>query len=439
MRQSGRICEHSFASVFAWQHFYGNEWAECHGRLIVRSRTSAPDSPSKYMILPDICTSQLPHILEMIAKDAGDTPYAIAQLSAEESEWMGQMFPDRFLWDAPRSATDYIYDVESFRTFKGKRLAAKRNHVNRFRQTYPFRYETLAPEHFGQCMLLERQWRSVQPDLTGQLLAEEEVIRVTFQHYRELGCVGGALFVYDKLVAFTYGSPLNGDTIDVHIEKADTRYEGVFPMIGQLFAQHLPGQYRFINREEDLGLPGLRQSKLSYNPCRMEQKWCARPMDSDLRGVVRIWQECFHDDRAFVDAFLSRYYRRRHLFARRENGSPVSVCLLVPCDSAIGKVGYLYGISTLEEYRRQGLADQVVREAVGYCRQQGMAAVALIPESDELSRYYTRFGFSPDRIPVTFSNEIDLGTGNPERDRAMLLRIGANGAIVDALTLTAEE
>lgn len=438
LRQSGRIGEHAFANLFCWQHAYGSQWAECEDRLIVRTRAEGMDSCSKYIILPDIRTPHLSHILKMIEEDAEQSPYVIAQMSPEEAEELQQMFQDHFLWNVPRSSMDYIYPVEQFKTFKGRKLAAKRNHVNKFKSLYDYHYETLDTSHFEECLRLEQQWRSGQSDPTGQLLAEEQVIRTAFEHYHELDCIGGALFVGDTLVAFTYGTPLNHDIFDIHIEKGDTCFEGVFPMISQQFALHLPEQYRLLNREEDLGLPGLRKSKLSYNPCRLEQKWCARPMSADLKDIVDLWQTCFHDERAFVDAFLSRFYKPQHAITRKAEGHIVSLCLLVPCASLVGRIGYLYGISTREEFRCKGLAEQTIREAIDYCRKQGMAAVALIPESDELSAYYTRFGFSSQRIPVTFTNDIDLGTGQPEYDKAMLLWLNGSQDI-ETLVLTAEE
>ena len=74
-------------------------------------------------------------------------------------------------------------------------------------------------------------------------------------------------------MALTYGSPINYQTCGVHVEKADTNYEGIFSLINQEFALHIPEQYVYINREEDLGIPGLRQSKESYNPDHYVEKF----------------------------------------------------------------------------------------------------------------------------------------------------------------------
>ena len=96
--------------------------------------------------------------------------------------------------------------------------------------------------------------------------AEHRVMETIFSNWDALGMIGGSIFVDGRLVAFTYGSAVTTDTFDVCVEKADRRMEGAFAIINQQFAEHLPEQYIYLNREEDMGIPGLRQAKLSYHP-----------------------------------------------------------------------------------------------------------------------------------------------------------------------------
>ena len=87
-----------------------------------------------------------------------------------------------------------------------------------------------------------------------------------FTHWQQLDAIGGSIFVDGRMVAFTYGAPVTHDTFDVCVEKANRRIDGAFNIINQQFADHLPEQYVYLNREEDMGLEGLRKSKLSYHP-----------------------------------------------------------------------------------------------------------------------------------------------------------------------------
>jgi hypothetical protein len=82
----------------------------------------------------------------------------------------------------------------------------------------------------------------------------------------KLDMIGGIIFVNDSPVAFTLGEELTPDTFDVHFEKADSSIQGAYPMINKEFVSHRLQKYTYINREEDLGLPGLRKSKMSYCP-----------------------------------------------------------------------------------------------------------------------------------------------------------------------------
>jgi hypothetical protein len=98
------------------------------------------------------------------------------------------------------------------------------------------------------------------------LTAEQHVMENVFIHWQQLGMIGGSLFVDGRMVAFTYGAAVTTDTLDVCMETADRHTEGAFSAINQQFAQHIPEQFVYMNREEDMGLPGLRKAKLSYHP-----------------------------------------------------------------------------------------------------------------------------------------------------------------------------
>ena len=112
-------------------------------------------------------------------------------------------------------------------------------------------------------------------DNADDLTNERRSMDFALRNFEALGLTGGALVIDDHIVAFTYGSPINGITFGVHVEKADTSYEGIFSVINQEFVAHIPETYTYINREEDLGLPGLRKAKLSYNPAVLLEKFGA--------------------------------------------------------------------------------------------------------------------------------------------------------------------
>ena len=167
-----------------------------------------------------------------------------------------------FAFESDRALEDYVYNAEDLRNLTGRRYQPKRNHINRFMSEYPdFRYENLTRDRFAACMQLEREWRRAHEGHTSELCAEQRAMQRAFDHFEELEMLGGCIYVGDKLVAFTFGSAVNEHTFDTHVEKADTDYAGAFTIINKLFAEHLPERFTLINREEDLGLDGLRTSR----------------------------------------------------------------------------------------------------------------------------------------------------------------------------------
>ena len=102
---------------------------------------------------------------------------------------------------------------------------------------------------------------------------ESCAVRTGLKNFWQLGYIGGLIRVNGKIQAFTFGEPVNSDTFVVHVEKAFTDYQGAYPMINRQFLLNSVHGYKYINREEDCGKPGLRQSKLAYKPQRMVEKY----------------------------------------------------------------------------------------------------------------------------------------------------------------------
>ena len=171
-----------------------------------------------------------------------------------------------------RNQYDYIYRRTDLETLHGRHLDAKRNHINRFRAQHPdFEYRPFSPEYFDECRRLTEIWQEEKNqnqnnDKSGTIDAELHVMETIFSNWDVLDMTGGSIFVDGRMVAFTYGAAVTTDTLDVCVEKANRHVEGAFAIINQQFAEHLPEQYIYLNREEDMGIQGLRQAKLSYHP-----------------------------------------------------------------------------------------------------------------------------------------------------------------------------
>lgn len=195
----------------------------------------------------------------------GPNPYLREQLE--------KYFQGTFEYTCPRDHFDYLYLREALSGLKGKDYQPKRNHANRFRKKYIYTYTPLSPEILPHCLELARKWcekHNCEEDRN--LQSEQQAMQFAMEHFVTLGLSGGALWINQEIVAFTYGAPINYDTFCVHIEKADTNFDGAYTVINQEFASHIPPSFLYINREEDLGIHGLRKAKLSYSPVLLLEK-----------------------------------------------------------------------------------------------------------------------------------------------------------------------
>ena len=193
----------------------------------------------------------------------------------------------QFGFTVDRDYADYIYLRSDLATLKGKKFQSKRNHINKFRNTYPdYKYSPITKDRIQECLELEAKWCKAndcdQQEGTGN---ERRALIYALNHFEELGLTGGILHVNGQIVAFTFGMPINKETFGVHVEKADTTIDGAYTMINYEFANHIPEQYTYINREEDLGIEGLRKAKLSYQPVIILEKYMACLKDTPVDPV----------------------------------------------------------------------------------------------------------------------------------------------------------
>lgn len=179
-----------------------------------------------------------------------------------------------------RDNSDYVYDAEDLRTLAGKKFHAKRNHINRFNMDYDYRYIRLEPGMTDECMALYREWSAEHGDEQEDTFGEEQAIYTGLTNLEKLGLVGGGITIDGSLKAFTFGRRIDDEMAVVHIEKADTEIIGLFTAINQQFVTNEFPDMKLINREEDMGIEGLRKAKMSYQPVSFVNKYGVRRQKS---------------------------------------------------------------------------------------------------------------------------------------------------------------
>ncbi len=201
----------------------------------------------------------------------------IAYMTRKEQESLEALFPERFTYEREPNNQDYIYLTHDLATLTGKKYHAKRNHISRFYRTYGdgARFAALSHENLSDAELVMRLWFA-ENDIDPEKSDEYKVFRKACADFEDLQIQGAVLYVDGKPAAMTAGSEISELCFDVMFEKALRAYDGIYAVINNEFAKTLT-RYKYINREEDLGIEGLRRAKLSYYPAIIYDRFSAFP------------------------------------------------------------------------------------------------------------------------------------------------------------------
>lgn len=271
-----RNCDYSFANICSWRFLYDSEYAVVDGLLLIRFWI---EDKSRIAYMTPTGQGNLGHAIHLLEADslAHGHPLCMLGVTNDAKKELEKAFPSGFYYIPERDYFDYIYLREDLATLKGKKYQSKRNHINNFNKNYNYKYIPITPELVPECLELEYKWYKANKDYNDEedLNDERRSLTYALNNFDKLELTGGGICVNHQIVAFSFGAPINHDTFGVHVEKADVNYEGAYAVINKEFALHLPEKYMYINREEDLGIPGLRQAKLSYNPTILLEKSAA--------------------------------------------------------------------------------------------------------------------------------------------------------------------
>jgi hypothetical protein len=184
---------------------------------------------------------------------------------------------DNLIIKEDRDNFDYVYDVRELVELKGNRFHDKKNKVNYFRSHYEYEYLKLTPDLISECLEFEDYWCQMREcGKSPGLKRERCAILEMLNNFRALGICGGVIKIWGKIAALTLGETLLPDTFVIHVEKANPEFPGLYQTINQEFLKHEAGNFRFVNREQDLGIAGLRKAKVTYNPVRFVNKYTVR-------------------------------------------------------------------------------------------------------------------------------------------------------------------
>lgn len=267
-----RACEYSFANLYIWGKQYNAEVANIDGFYVAKLGNKGAFS---YPVGEGSPKGVIEKLIEY-TKEKGQTLRLHALCEGAPAE-LESLFPGQFELITNRDNSDYIYYAESLITLTGKKLSAKRNHINNFLRNNPdWQFEPVTKDNIEECRELTRKWCEMNfcgDDPSKQ--REMRAIKLALDNFDALELKGGVIRVNGEVIAYSLGEPLTSDTFVVHIEKTFSDIQGAYTIINREFAKHFASGYTYINREEDMGIPGLRQAKLSYHPAIILDKYNA--------------------------------------------------------------------------------------------------------------------------------------------------------------------
>lgn len=272
LQSNQKACEFSAGNNILWDFNKELEFAILREQLVYRMI----DDVYIGFFIPDMQkdSRELIESLRKMAQDESKKMY-LGIMTHEMAQNVESLFPNTFKISFDRDHSDYLYQVQDMAQLKGKKFHRKKNHLNSFMKNYEFVYEKIEASNIEECRKMKNRWLVEKEEKTESMLLEAGAVDVALDHYQEFDFLGGLIRIDGVVEAFTFGERLNQDTFLIHVEKASDRFRGLYTAISQQFALYELAEYTFVNREEDMGIEGLRQSKLSFYPIEIYDKYYA--------------------------------------------------------------------------------------------------------------------------------------------------------------------
>ena len=270
LNNSGRMgSEACFGNLFMWCDAYDCTVAKKDGTLICKAGNSYTYPVGGEN--PDKVFSELTDLYKKEGKSL--KLHCLCDVQVEKIE---KDFPGLFTFSEDRAFSDYIYRVEDLAELKGKKYHGKRNHISFFEKNFDWTYEEMTADTARECFEFSTYGMKTNKDKI-ELGADDEYIAIqrALHYFDNLGLRGGILRIQGEIVAYTFGERISDRLFCTHVEKAVSDIRGAYPMINREFARNTIAGYELVNREEDLGIPGLRKAKESYKPELLLTKYTA--------------------------------------------------------------------------------------------------------------------------------------------------------------------
>lgn len=264
--------EYTFTNLFIWRKHYRFKWSIYRDWLLIISDKDNGSCHAFQPIGPTPRKEAVLMLLEWLKEEKKQNLPAIHRCEKKIVEELLNV--KNIIIEPVREHFDYVYLKEDLIRLEGNKYRSKRNHINKLSRFYDFKYEELIPTYIEEALKVQEKWckqKKCEDDIS--LNDEWDAVKEALFNFHSLELKGGVILIENKVVAFTLAEMLNKHTGVIHIEKADPDIPGLYSLINQKFCESGLKEALFINREQDLGIPGLREAKLSYYPHHFVEKF----------------------------------------------------------------------------------------------------------------------------------------------------------------------
>lgn len=279
-----------------------------------------------------------------------------------------------FVYHDDYDARDYVYEIEMHKTLVGKKMQKRRNHYNNFIGEYENRYffKPLEESDFVNVLAFVDEWKSKHED-PESIETERIGIQRILDQFSQLNLSGGCLYIDNKLEAFCITSSLSEDTIQMHVEKANHEIRGLYVALLKNTLMQFDPKYRYINREDDLGIESLRKAKMDLHPVKRIKKYIAyygkttiiKATDEYTFKIKKLWFDAFNEE-----TIESTDFYFKHLYKPEETLLLVHerqvICMLqvkklkIMKNHELIETGLILGVATHKYYQRCGYMKQLM-------------------------------------------------------------------------------
>ncbi|MBK5246017.1 MAG: DUF2156 domain-containing protein [Peptostreptococcaceae bacterium] len=264
-------CDYSVGNLVLWSDVYNTQFAVANDMLFIKFMNGGKN----YFAFP-MGNGDLKQSFQWIFEYCKEQNIEF-NMSVIESDMFAEIekiYPGEYQVSYIRNNADYVYKTEDLKNLVGKKYHGKKNHINKFLKTNPdWSYERISEENTEECIEMLKEWCIENGGCTDQSKADEICVVIKgLKNRQKLGLLGGIIRISGRIVALTMGEKLWDDMFVIHFEKAFADINGAYPIINQQFIIHELSDYMYVNREEDMGVDGLRKAKESYRPIFMMEK-----------------------------------------------------------------------------------------------------------------------------------------------------------------------